>query len=86
MSDILLHDVPDDLRRKLEERARAHRRTLADEAERLLESALAEAESSKAEPRQRLGALLAGLFPVKYRGDDFVSLRDPTERPPPFVE
>jgi antitoxin FitA len=82
MSDILIRDIPDDLRRRLEERAFAHRRSLSDEAEALVEKALA-AETPKG---VGLGTILANLVPEEFRGDDFVALRDYSERPPPEFE
>jgi plasmid stability protein len=79
MSDILIHDVSEDLKRRLEERARVHGRNVSDEAEALLENVFAERPPRK----PGLGTILSNLVPMEFRGDDFVCLRDYSERPPP---
>lgn len=82
MSDILIRDVTDELRRKLEERAREHRRSLSSEAAALLERALAAPEPSEF----GLGAELSQLVPREYWTDDFIQPREKGERPPPDFE
>jgi plasmid stability protein len=79
MTDILLHDVSDELKQKLEARARAHNRTLSDEATALLETALKAPEPSE----YGLGTELSKLVPEEYWTDDFIQPRERGERPPP---
>ena len=45
MSDILIRNVPAEFKREIEERARAHKRSLSREIEALLQRALAHDEA-----------------------------------------
>lgn len=87
MSDILVRNVPAELKRQIEERARAHKRSLSREIEELLQSALARNRPRSGEVEGGLGTRLARIFPKQYNYDDFVlpSRNDP-ERPPPTFD
>jgi plasmid stability protein len=67
MTDLLLRDIDPTLRRELEERARAHGRSLAEEVKVLIERGIAD------EPRgAALGTQLFRMLPDKWRGDDLI--------------
>ncbi len=82
MSDILVRNIPDDLKRQIEESARANKRSLSREIEALLKRALAGAKSSE----YGLGEELGMLVPPEMWTDDFIQPRDNTERPGPDFE
>jgi plasmid stability protein len=67
MSDLLIRGVAPAMKRKIEQRARAHRRSLSDEAKALLQQALL-----KSEENRRLGTELFNLIRPEDRGDDLV--------------
>ena len=73
MTDILVRDIDPTLKLKLEERARAHGRSLAEEVRATLERGMADeprvADESDA---GALGARLFGMLPDQWRGDDLV--------------
>ena len=88
MSDILIRDVPAELKRQIEERARAHKHSLSREITALLQRALAQAKPLESrELEGGLGTELSRLLPKEYRSDDFVQpSRDDPERPPPTFD
>jgi plasmid stability protein len=88
MSDILIRNVPAELKRQIEERARAHKRSLSREIEALLQRALAQTKPLESrELEGGLGTELARLFPKELRSEDFVlPSRDDPERPPPTFD
>lgn len=68
MSDLLIRNIDAQLKRLLEQRARAHRRSLSEEAKILIRKALCE-------PRQeegggKLGTAMLGLVRSEDRGED----------------
>ncbi|WP_442753548.1 FitA-like ribbon-helix-helix domain-containing protein [Methylocystis sp. JAN1] len=82
MSDILVRNIPDDLKRQIEERARANKRRLSREIEALLKRALAAPRPSE----YGLGEELHMLVPPELWTDDFIQPRDNAERPGPDFE
>ena len=64
MSDLLIRDIDPHLKQQLKSSARAHGRSLSEEARALLKQALLK----RAEKRQ-MGTALVELIPKKYRGD-----------------
>lgn len=72
MTDLLVRDIDPILKRKLEERARAHGRSLTEEARAAIERGMAD-ERGTAEPdADALGTRLFGMLPDEWRGDDLV--------------
>lgn len=73
MTDLLVRDIDPTLKRKLEERAQAHGRSLAEEVRAAIERGMANErglpDQSNAEA---LGTRLFGMLPDKWRGDDLV--------------
>jgi plasmid stability protein len=87
MPDILIRNVPSDLKRQIEERARGHKRSLSLEINTLLESALAhETRPQIAQPAGALGTKLASLVSEEDWTDAFIQPRDNTERGAPTFE
>lgn len=68
MTNLLVRDIDPTLKRELEERARAHGRSLSEEAKALIRRGVAD-EPGDAVP---LGTRLFKLLPDKWRGDDLV--------------
>jgi antitoxin FitA len=67
MANLLIRDIDPTLKRQLAERARAHRRSLSDEAKTLIRRGLA------ARPREAgIGGRLFSMLPDEWRGDDLV--------------
>lgn len=87
MTNILLRDVPPDLKRQIEELARAHKTSLSSEIKALLERALRQPPVSREmRPQGGLGARLGALVAESDWTDDFVQPRDKSERPAPTFE
>jgi plasmid stability protein len=87
MSDILIRNMPADLKRQIEDRARRGRHSLSREIQLLLERALA--QTTRPEGKQLVGGLgtrLAGLIKEEDWDDAFIQPRDNTEREPPTFE
>jgi hypothetical protein len=82
MSDILIRNVPAELKRQIEERARANKRSLSREIEALLQRSLSLSKASE----YGLGTELSQLVPNDYWTDDFIVPRDNTERQMPDFE
>ena len=67
MSDLLVRDIEDDLKRLIEDRARAHRRSLSEEVKILLREKLVDAGDDR-----KLGTEMFNLVRPEDRGDDLV--------------
>jgi plasmid stability protein len=65
MTDLLLRDIDPALKRELEERARAHGRSLSDEVRALIERGMTDDTRAAG-----LGTRLFGMLPEQWRGDD----------------
>ncbi len=68
-TDLLIRKVDPKLKSELQKRARAHGRSLSDEAKSVLADALKRPGSS---PKVGMGTLMQNLLPPEYRGDDLV--------------
>jgi plasmid stability protein len=66
MTDLLIRKIKPKLKRELEKRARAHGRSLSDEAQSVLDNALSP------EPPMKMGTWMASLVAPEDRGDDLV--------------
>lgn len=80
MSDLLIRNLSAGLKKKLENSARKHRRSLSDEAKRLLDEALVEKR-----PAKPLGTALVEHF-KDVAVEDFVAELDALPRQPPKLE
>ncbi|MCC6890864.1 MAG: hypothetical protein IT536_20245 [Hyphomicrobiales bacterium] len=78
MTDMLIRKIDPKLKRALEKRARAHGRSLSEEAKLALQRGL-----DVPEPPQQLGTFLFALLPDEFRGEDLVFHRDDVDSPPP---
>jgi hypothetical protein len=78
VTDLLIHDLPPELARRIEERARANRRSVSEEAGALLQRALGGREGEK----PGLGTWLSQLVAKDDWTDEFIQPRDNSERPP----
>ena len=84
MADILLRDVPPEMKRQIENLAHGHKRSISTEAKLLLERALAHCvERAGARREVGLGTRLKGLVPHEDWTDDFIQPRDRTDRATP---
>lgn len=81
MSDLLIRNMTPRMKRQIKERARAHGRSLSEEAQALIQKGL-----STAEPDMKMGTFLSSLLEEKYRGDDLVFERNDLVSPPPNFE
>ena len=81
MPDLLVRGVEPELKRKIEERARAHRRSLSEETKALIQRGLAAPQ-----PTRKLGTYLFSLVEDRYRGDDLIFERNDLVSPPPDFE
>ena len=79
MSDILVRKIDPALKRRIEESARKHGRSLSAETKILIERGLAGPPSSL-----KMGTFLFSLLEDEYRGDDLVFKRNDLASPPPF--
>ncbi len=80
MTDLLIRKIDPKLKRALEKRARAHGRSLSDEAQALIDEGL-----NKREPQRKMGTWMRSLLPAEYRGDDLVfEIEGPVREPPDF--
>jgi len=80
MADLLIRNVAPRIKRKLQQRARAHGRSLSEEAKLLLDKAL-----SVPEPQLNLGEWMFNLVRPEDRGDDLVfEFPDNPPKPPDF--
>ena len=67
MSNLLIRDIDPALKRLLKERARAHRRSLSEEAKSLIRQGVVERQAEVG-----FGTRLFSMLPDEYRGDDLV--------------
>ncbi len=81
MADLLIRDIDAEMKRQIEERANAHRRSLSDEAKSLIRKGLTGREDGR-----KLGTLLYSLVAPEDRGDDLVFEIPEPVRPPPDFE
>ena len=80
VSDLLVRDIDDDLKRLIEERAHAHRRSLSEEMKALARQALEMPEKPIG-----MGTYLYSLIRDEDRGDDLVfEYRGDMPKPPDF--
>jgi plasmid stability protein len=87
MADILLRDVPSEMKRQIEDLAHGHKRSISSEAKALLERALAQSVRPKgARGAGGLGTRLKGLVSQEDWTDDFIQPRDQIDRAPPDFE
>ena len=70
MSDILIRNVRPELKREIEELARAHKRSLSREIEALARAGVG--QSKRCDRAEASGPNLAQLFPKEYRIGDFI--------------
>ena len=79
MTDLLIRKIKPKLKRELEKRARAHGRSLSDEAQSVLDKAL------YPEPPMKMGTWMASLVAPEDRGDDLVfEIPGEISNPPDF--
>jgi plasmid stability protein len=81
--DILIRDVADDLKRRIDRRARLHGNSLSKEITCLIEHALADTEAREKSPGEPLGTRLSQLISAPDWTDDFIIERDKSDREPP---
>ena len=82
MSSLLIRDIDPALKRQLKEWARAHRRSLSEEAKALIRQGIADRGR---EPEVGFGTRLFSLLPDEYRGDDLVfEVPGEVSEPPSF--
>lgn len=88
MTDILVRDVPPDLRQQIAERARQNNRSLSREIEHLLRGALMAAGQPVAKPRTGadLRAQLVGMISRDDWAEALIQSRDEPDRPLPEFE
>ncbi|MBM3551143.1 MAG: hypothetical protein FJX45_05115 [Alphaproteobacteria bacterium] len=87
MPDILLRDVPPEMKRQIEDLAHGHKRSISSEAKSLLERALAQSVGgASARSAGGLGTRLKGLVREEDWTDDFIRPRDQSDRAPPDFE
>jgi plasmid stability protein len=67
MPDLLIRKVDPDLKRRIEQSAREHNRSLSAEAQELLRKGLAVVPDQR-----KLGTELFDLVPPEYRSDEYV--------------
>jgi plasmid stability protein len=80
MSDLLIRRIPAGIKRKIEERARAHRRSLSAEAISMLQQALITPGDDR-----KLGTEMFNMIRPEDRGDDLVfEYRGEMPKPPDF--
>ena len=80
MTDLLIRKIDPKLKRELEKRARAHGRSLSEEAKILLNKAV-----DRSEPPKKMGTWMFNLLPAEYRGDDLVfEYKGDFPKPPEF--
>jgi plasmid stability protein len=80
MADFLIRDMDPQLKRRLQERARTHGRSLSEEAKEIIRDKLSE----KADQR-KLGTEMFNMIRPEDRGDDLVfEYRGEMPKPPDF--
>ncbi len=87
MPDILLRNVPPEMKRQIEDLAHGHKRSISSQAKLLLERALSQAvRPERAQGAGGLGTRLKGLVSQEDWTDDFIQPRDHSDRAPPDFE
>jgi plasmid stability protein len=81
MADLLIRDIDPELKRRVEERALAHRRNLSDEVKALIRTGLTVPEED-----MKLGTWISSLVRPEDRGDDLIFEHPAKMRPPPDFE
>lgn len=79
MSDLLIRKMTPRIKRLIKERARAHGRSMSEEAQALILKGL-----NTPEPEIKLGTWLFSLIPEEARGDDLVFEIDDRPKPAEF--
>jgi plasmid stability protein len=80
MTDLLIRRIPASVKRKIEERARTHRRSLSNEAIAMLRQALVEPGNER-----KLGTEMFNMIRPEDRGDDLVfEVSGDVSKPPDF--
>jgi plasmid stability protein len=80
MPDLLVRDIDDDLKRMIEDRARANRRSLSDEVKALLREKFVQTRYGR-----KLGTEMFNLVRPEDRGDDLVfEIPGEASHPPGF--
>jgi plasmid stability protein len=81
MPDLLIRNIPVELKRQIERRARETELSLSDAAKSLIETGL----KGGSTPRRRLGTELFELLAPEFRSDDLVfEIPDLADEPPDF--
>ncbi len=86
MPDLLVRDLPAELKKQIEERANIRGHSLSVEARLLIQRGLAAKKTDEAIPADGLGlgSRLAALIPAELWSDDLIQPRDNSDdRPPP---
>ena len=87
MADILLRNVPPEMKRQIEDLAHGHRRSISSQAKLLLERALSQSvRPERARGAEGLGTRLKGLVSQEDWTDDLILPRDYSDRAPPDFE
>ncbi|MEZ5785388.1 MAG: plasmid stabilization protein [Xanthobacteraceae bacterium] len=81
MADLLIRNLDPELKRRLQARARAHNRSLSEEAQQLLKDVLRSPEA-----KRKLGTEMLNLIRPEDRGDDLVFKVPGELGPPPEFE
>jgi antitoxin FitA len=80
MADVLIRNLDPKLKRRLQERARTHGRSLSEEAKEIIRDKLSE----KVDQR-KLGTEMFNMMKPEYRGDDLVfEYHGDMPKPPDF--
>lgn len=80
MSDLLVRDIEDDLKRLIEDSARSHRRSLSEEVKVLLREKLVDTNDNR-----KLGTAMFDFVRAEDRGDDFIfEIPGEASAPPDF--
>jgi plasmid stability protein len=80
VTDLLIRRIPTGIKRRIEERARAHRRSLSAEAIAMLQQSLASSDDER-----KLGTEMLNMIRPEDRGDDLVfEYRGEMPKPPGF--
>jgi plasmid stability protein len=80
MSDLLIRNLPPQMKRQLQNRAKTHRRSLSEEAKDLLQRALLQPQDGR-----KLGTEMFNLMRPEDRGEDLqVEVRGDLPDPPDF--
>jgi plasmid stability protein len=82
MSDLLIRNIDPHLKQQLEKSARAHRRSLSEEARMLLKKAVV---AGTAQPEKGMFTAMRELVPEECRSDDLVfEIPGDVSEPPDF--